>query len=145
MRFLIAWLMLAASACLGAEPDKPVQWVIAAKDVNVIAGERFELLVISLAGEPLPDEIELRMRVVAEERVVKLAAVGPAQGDRRSYAGTMPIGVTGPTAVELWISGVVMGGASAGRSSGAVSAMERCNASLRGPACGLRPVCSASI
>jgi outer membrane phospholipase A len=101
MRFLIASLMLAASACLGAEPDKPLQWVIAAKDVNVVAGERFELLVVSLAGEPLPDEIELRMRVVAEERVVKLTALGPAQGDRRSYAGTMPIGVTGPTSVDL--------------------------------------------
>ena len=38
-----------------------------------------------------------------------------------------------------------MGGASAGRSSGAVSAIERCSASRRGPVCGLRPVCSASI
>jgi hypothetical protein len=93
--------MLAATACLGADPDNPAQWVVATDDANVVAGERFELLVVSLAGEPLPDEIDLRMRVAAEERVVTLAAIGPAQGARRGYAGTMPAGVAGPVAVDL--------------------------------------------
>src|SRR5258708_18995093 len=43
------------------------------------------------------------------------------------------------------MSGVVIGAASGGRSSGAVRVMDRCNASRRGPLCGLRPLCSASI
>ncbi len=43
------------------------------------------------------------------------------------------------------MSGVVIGGASGGRSSGAVRVMDRCSASRRGPLCGLRPLCSASI
>jgi hypothetical protein len=33
--------------------DKPAEWVVAAGEVNVFAGERFEILVVSLAGEPL--------------------------------------------------------------------------------------------
>jgi len=43
------------------------------------------------------------------------------------------------------MSGVVIGGASGGRSSGAVKVIDRSNVSRRGPACALRPVCSASI
>src|SRR5258707_11897884 len=43
------------------------------------------------------------------------------------------------------MSGVVIGAASGGRSSGAVRVMDRCSASRRGPLCGLRPLCSASI
>src|SRR4030081_1025674 len=43
------------------------------------------------------------------------------------------------------MSGVVIGGASGGRRVGAVRSIDRSNVSRRGPACGLRPVCSASI
>src|SRR5437867_9552121 len=43
------------------------------------------------------------------------------------------------------MSTVAIGAASAGRSSGADSAIDRSNVRRRGPVCGLRPVCCASI
>jgi phospholipase A1 len=81
--------------------DKPADWVVATGEVNVFAGERFEVLVVSLAGEPLPDEIEVRMKVGSEERITKLAASSPPSGSRRNYAGTVPPGVTGAVALDL--------------------------------------------
>jgi phospholipase A1 len=102
----IAFALLASLASSGvcaqaAMPGKPPEWVIAATEVNVFAGERFEVQVVSLASEPLPDEIELRMKVGPVERTLKLAAAGPPSGNRRSYAGTLPEGVTGPVALDL--------------------------------------------
>jgi phospholipase A1/A2 len=91
----------AAQADKQEKSDKPAEWVIATSDVNVFAGERFEILVVSLAGEPLPDEIEVRMKVGPEERITPLAAASPPSGSRRSYAGTVPAGVTGPVALDL--------------------------------------------
>src|SRR3954452_16755328 len=52
---------------------------------------------------------------------------------------------SGPTTVELWMSGVVMVAWSAGLSDGLVRSMLRWRFRLRGPVCGLRPVCRASI
>lgn len=92
---------LYAQADKQEKSDKPVEWVIAASDVNVFAGERFEILVVSLAGEPLPDEIEVRMKAGPEERITRLSAVSAPSDSRRSYAGTVPAGVTGPVAVDL--------------------------------------------
>jgi phospholipase A1/A2 len=91
----------AAQADKQEKSDKPADWIIATGEVNVFAGERFEILVVSLAGEPLPDEIEVRMKVGAEERLTTLAATSPPSGSRRSYAGTVPAGVTGPVALDL--------------------------------------------
>ena len=107
MRLAFALLMSIACTALCAQggkqekSDKPVEWVIAASDVNVFAGEHFEILVVSLAGAPLPDEIEVRLKAGAEERTMKLSAVSPPSDGRRSYAGTVPAGVTGPVAVDL--------------------------------------------
>jgi hypothetical protein len=104
LAFALLASLAAGGVCAQARtPDKPKppEWVIAASEVNVYAGERFEVLVVSLANEPLPDEIEVRMKVGAAERPVKLAATGPASGVRRSYAGTVPEGLTGPVAVDL--------------------------------------------
>jgi phospholipase A1 len=103
LAFALLASLAAAGACAqaGKKPDKPPEWVIAASEVNVFAGERFEILVVSLKDEPLPDEIEVRMKVGPQERPVKLAAAGPPSGNGRSYAGTIPEGVTGPVAVDL--------------------------------------------
>src|SRR5215469_18885599 len=49
-----------------------------------------------------------------------------------------------PTTVELWMSGVVMGGASAGLRFGKVKSIERATVNWRGPVCGLRPEWSGS-
>src|SRR5437899_7860497 len=43
------------------------------------------------------------------------------------------------------MSTVVIAGASGGRSSGAARSMERSSVKRRGPVCGLRPLCCASI
>jgi hypothetical protein len=92
---------LCAQADKQEKSDKPAEWVIAASDVNVFAGERFEILVVSLAGEPLPDEIEVRMRAGPEEQITKLSAVSAPSDSRRSYSGTLPAGLTGPVSVDL--------------------------------------------
>jgi hypothetical protein len=91
----------AAEADKQEKSDKPADWVVATSEVNVFAGESFEILVVSLGGEPLPDEIEVRMRVGAEERLSTLNAASPPSGSRRSYAGIVPDGVTGAVAVDL--------------------------------------------
>jgi hypothetical protein len=90
MRFAFAVLISIASAGIHAQPDKqeksgkPAEWVVATSEVNVFAGERFEILVVSPAGEPLPDEIEVRMKVGPEEllprspRRARLRAAGAA-------------------------------------------------------------------
>jgi phospholipase A1 len=113
MRLAFAVLISMASAGICAQSvkpaqpdrqeksDKPAEWVVATSEVNVFAGERFEILVVSLAGAPLPDEIEVRMKVGPEERITTLAAASPPSGSRRSYAGTVPAGVTGAVALDL--------------------------------------------
>ena len=102
--FALLASLAAGGACAQAgTPDKPTppEWVIAAGEVNVYAGGRFEVLVVSLANEPLPDEIEVRVKAGPAEQPLKLAATGPASGERRGYAGTVPEGMSGPVAISL--------------------------------------------
>lgn len=55
----------------------------------------------SLGAEPLPDEIEVRLRAEVEERILVLRALGPAEDGRRSYAGDMPASMSGAVQVDL--------------------------------------------
>jgi outer membrane phospholipase A len=57
--------------------------------------------VVSLAGAPLPDELQVRLKAGAEERVLPLAAAGPAEGAQRTYFGIMPAGAEGAVTLEL--------------------------------------------
>ena len=77
------------------------EWIIASPEGRAAAGERFEIIVIGPPAEPMPDELEVRMRSDVDERIVPLAATGPAQAGRRSYAGVMPPGVAGSVTLEL--------------------------------------------
>jgi outer membrane phospholipase A len=88
---------LLAAAALGQTP----QWLVASPDGRAQAGEPFELIVVSVTGEPLPDELDLSLKGTVEERVVPLRAVAPEAERRRSYLATMPPGLTGPVTVQL--------------------------------------------
>jgi outer membrane phospholipase A len=93
---LCALLLFAAPAyCETAE------WVIASSDSRAVAGERFEVIVVSLAGAPPPDEMQARLKVGADERVLTLSAAAPAEGAQRAYFAIMPHSVQGPVTLEL--------------------------------------------
>lgn len=66
-----------------------------------MAGERFEVVLISPRGAPLPDEIVLRLRLNAAELPLRLAALAPAEHGRRRYAGDMPDAVPGTATLAL--------------------------------------------
>ena len=76
-------------------------WIIASPDGRAAGGKEFELIVVSTTGEPLPDELELRLKAAVEERIVPLRAVAPEGERRRSYLATMPPGLTGAVSLSL--------------------------------------------
>jgi outer membrane phospholipase A len=98
VRRLAFLALLSFSLCQAAAPP---DWLIASPEGRAVAGESFELIVSGPAGEPLPDEIEVRLRSELEERIVQMRALGPAQNGRRSYSAHMPAGVSGPARVDL--------------------------------------------
>ena len=101
-----ALLALAAAAWLPAwaqpqaAPQGP-EWALATIRPQAIAGEPLEVVVVSLAGAALPDEFPARLKAGAEERVVTLAAAGPARGAQRTYSFVVPAGASGPFTLEL--------------------------------------------
>ena len=99
MRWLAVLLALHAACALGA-PAAP-EWIIASRESRVAVGGRFELVVVSLAGHALPEELMLRLKSGLEERLVPLQALAPARGLQRSYAGTLPASMSGSVALEL--------------------------------------------
>ena len=90
-------LVLQVSLCYGAARE----WLIASPEGRAVAGQPFELIVVSTLEEPLPDEIEVRVRSELDERILQLRALGPAQKDRRSYSANMPAGVSGAVRLDL--------------------------------------------
>ena len=80
--FLLALLPISA---LAAEPD----WLLVAPQL-VVAGQRFEVIVVAPAEEALPDEIMLRVKIDISELAIPAQAQGVAEGARRRYAATMP-------------------------------------------------------
>jgi outer membrane phospholipase A len=78
-----------------------VEWVLASSDSKAVAGERFDVIVVSLSGAPPPDEIQARLKVGAEERILALAAAGPSRGAQRSYFAIMPPSAEGAVTLEL--------------------------------------------
>jgi len=77
------------------------EWLIATPDGRAVAGERFELIVSGPYGAELPDEIALRVRIEPAEVTIRLPAAGLAEAGRRTYAGTMPGGASGPITLDL--------------------------------------------
>jgi phospholipase A1/A2 len=97
MKRLLFVAVLQVSLCHGAAPD----WLIASPEGRAAAGKPFELIVVSLQGEPLPEAIELRLRSELEERILHLRALGPAHNGRRSYSALMPAGLAGVVTLDL--------------------------------------------
>jgi outer membrane phospholipase A len=95
---LAAWALLFALQPVWAQTP---QWLIASPDGRATAGEPFELIVVSVAGEPLPDELELRLKGAVDERIVPLRAVAPEVERRRSYLGRVPPGLSGAVSLDL--------------------------------------------
>jgi outer membrane phospholipase A len=77
------------------------QWLIASPDGRARANADFELIVVSVGGEPLPDELELRLKGPVDERIVPARAVAPESERRRSYLATMPADLAGAVSLEL--------------------------------------------
>lgn len=96
MRALLVLLVLYAASSLAAP-----EWIIASQSGRAAAGDAFELLVVSPAGAPLPEELQLRLKSDLDERVVPLYAAGPERNRSRSYVGAMPPGVSGTVTLEL--------------------------------------------
>ena len=94
--------VLALAALLGLEVLAATpEWLIASPDGRAVAGERFELIVVSTGTEPPPDELDLRVRTEVDERIVTLRATAPASDRRRSYAASMPPDVAGALTLDL--------------------------------------------
>jgi phospholipase A1/A2 len=89
-------LWLLASAALAQEPS----WLLVAPQ-RVIAGQRFEVIVVAPADEALPDELTLRVQVDVVELLIPARAQGEAQGARRRYAATMSPRAAGPATLSL--------------------------------------------
>jgi outer membrane phospholipase A len=104
--------LLAVAAFSGAVWSQTPAWLIASPDGRASAGEEFEVIVISTAGEPLPDELDLRLKTAVEERIVPMRAVAPEAERRRSYLASMPPGLAGAVSLDL-----------AGRSSSVLTLM----------------------
>ena len=68
---LLALLPLSA---LAAEPD----WLLVAPQL-VVAGQRFEVIVVAPYDEQLPDEIDLRVKIDISELVIP-AQASPSRG-----------------------------------------------------------------
>ena len=76
-------------------------WLIASPDGHAAAGERFEILVAAPPGEPLPDEIRVRLHIDASEILVVMSAMAQAEEGRRTYAAVLPPSIAGTVTLEL--------------------------------------------
>lgn len=77
------------------------EWLLASVSGRVVAGAPFQVVVASLAGEALPEELAVRIKNGEEERVVVFKAAGPALGSQRAYEGRLPANAKGPVTLDL--------------------------------------------
>ncbi|TAK85158.1 MAG: hypothetical protein EPO20_11900 [Betaproteobacteria bacterium] len=96
MRALLVLLVLHAASALAAP-----EWIIASQSARVVAGDAFELIVVSATGAPLPDDLDLRLKSELDERILPLRAAAPESDRSRLYMGVMPPGLAGTVTLEL--------------------------------------------
>src|SRR6266513_256968 len=80
--------VLVAVQALAADPGQPPDWILASSDARAVAGQPFEVLLVSLGAEPPPDEINVRLKGDVDERILRMQALGPArraQGRRAAF------------------------------------------------------------
>lgn len=101
LRAVLVLLLALARPCLGAAPGTLPDWVLGSADGRASAGQRFEIVVVSLTGEPFPEELTVRIKGDIDERILNMKAEGPALGRQRAYVGTMPVSFAGTVELEL--------------------------------------------
>lgn len=94
------WLALVALVLAGAARAQEPSWLLVAPQ-RVIAGQRFEVIVVAPPGETLPEELTLRAQIDIVELLIPARAAAEAQGERRRYAATMPARAGGPATLAL--------------------------------------------
>lgn len=75
-------------------------WLIAAQQGRAAAGAPFDLIVAG-ADEPLPEELDLRLRWALDERILTMRAVAPEASGRRGYRAVLPPDIAGSVSLEL--------------------------------------------
>ncbi len=93
--WLLALLVPTLVHALG--PD----WLLISPDGRASAGQRFELMLVAPGEEPLPEQINVRLRVDPAEVLLTMKAIAPADRRRRIYEGVMPATVAGPVSISL--------------------------------------------
>src|SRR5256885_5015234 len=93
--------VLVAFQALAADSGQPPDWILASSDARAVAGQPFEVLLVSLGAEAPPDEINVRLKGDVDERVLRMQALGPARGTQGAYSATMPAALSGPVALDL--------------------------------------------
>jgi phospholipase A1 len=76
-------------------------WLIASPAPRADAGGRLEIVVIAPPDETPPDALRVRIQADVAEVDLELKAVAPADGPRRTYAGTMPAFAAGTVTLQL--------------------------------------------
>src|SRR2546422_4333213 len=64
--------MLVAFQALAADPGELPDWILASSDARAVAGQPFEVLLVSLGAEPPPDEINVRLKADIDERILRI-------------------------------------------------------------------------
>jgi outer membrane phospholipase A len=94
-------LALAFALFLSSPAWAAPEWALATAKPRIVAGDQVEVVLVSLGGAALPDEVHARLKQGVEERVIALTATGPAQGAQRTYSFAMPPASVGPVTLEL--------------------------------------------
>ena len=77
------------------------QWLLVSPDGRATAGQRFELMLVAPGEEPLPEQINVRLRIDTTEVLLSMKALAPAENRRRIYEAVMPATVAGPVSMSL--------------------------------------------
>ena len=86
---------------LAALPAAAADWVLSTGEPRVKAGQRFEFELFSVAAEPLPDVVGLRVRGDRTQNLIAATASAPTEGARRRYAAQVPQAPLGALQLEL--------------------------------------------
>jgi len=95
----VRWLLALVALPLGVAAQEPA-WLLVAPQ-RVVAGERFEIIVVAPVDEPLPDTLQLRVKLDVAEFEMRADASAPAEGARRRYHGFLPPRAGGPATLAL--------------------------------------------
>jgi hypothetical protein len=83
--------VLMAFQAPAADPGELPGWILASADARAVAGKPFEILLVSLSAEPLPDQINVRLKGDLDERILRMrATTRAASGSLLAWCGSGP-------------------------------------------------------